>query len=142
MLSHAPKFCTNIIPQLQNSNTMYGLNFPVLVLLFQAPPHLFDPSPVGWQWCKNITSLQPAPSSSANNKFEEYSALLGMTCDAQRSHGGQTNVQRTSNEGQTEVKQMLDEKARWQNSMYDDKAQDVRTARRMTQDNRAQDDKA
>jgi hypothetical protein len=28
VLSHAPKFCTNIIPQLQNSNTMYGLNFP------------------------------------------------------------------------------------------------------------------
>jgi hypothetical protein len=28
VLSHAPKFCTNIIPQLQNFNTMYGLNFP------------------------------------------------------------------------------------------------------------------
>jgi hypothetical protein len=67
---------------------MYGLNLPVLVLLFQALPHSFDPSPVGWQRCKNITSLQPAPSSSANNKFEEYSALLGMTRDTQRSHGG------------------------------------------------------
>jgi hypothetical protein len=40
---------------------------PVLVLLFQAPPHLFDPSPVGRQRCKNISSLQPAPSTSANN---------------------------------------------------------------------------
>jgi hypothetical protein len=67
---------------------MYGLNLPVLVLLFQAPPHSFDPSLVGWQRCKNITSLQLAPSSSANNKFEEYSALLGMTHDTQRSHGG------------------------------------------------------
>jgi hypothetical protein len=28
VLSHAPKFCTNIIPQLQNSNTMYGLHLP------------------------------------------------------------------------------------------------------------------
>ncbi len=73
MLSHAQKNCTNIISQLQNSNTMYGLNLPVLVLLFQTPPHLSDPS----------------------------------------SHGGQTNVQRTSNKGRTEVKQMLDEKARW-----------------------------
>ncbi len=49
VLSHAPKFCTNIIPQLQNSNTMYGLNLLVLVLLFQAPPHLFDPSSHGGQ---------------------------------------------------------------------------------------------
>jgi len=88
VLSHAPKFCTNIILQLQNFNTMYGLNLPVLVLLFQAPPHSSDPSLVGWQQCKNITSLQPAPSSIANNKFEEYSALLGMTRDTQRSHGG------------------------------------------------------
>jgi hypothetical protein len=93
VLSHAPKFCTNIIPQLQNSNTMYGLNLPVLVLLFQVPLHSSDLSLVGWQRCKNITSLQPTPSNSANNKFEEYSALLGMTRDTQRSHGGQTNVQ-------------------------------------------------
>jgi hypothetical protein len=28
VLSHALKFCTNIILQLQNSNTMYGLNLP------------------------------------------------------------------------------------------------------------------
>ncbi len=92
MLSHAPKFCINIIPQLQNSNTMYGLNFPILVLLFQAPLHSSNPNPVGWQQCKNITSLQPAPSSSTNNKFEEYSALLVMIRDTQRLHGGQMNV--------------------------------------------------
>jgi hypothetical protein len=78
---------------------MYGLNLLILVLLFQAPLHLSNPSPVGWQRCKNITSLQLAPSNSANNKFEEYSALLGMTRDTQRSHGGQTNVQRTSDKG-------------------------------------------
>jgi hypothetical protein len=40
---------------------------PVLVLLFLAPPHSYDPSLVGSQRCKNISSLQPAPSSSANN---------------------------------------------------------------------------
>jgi hypothetical protein len=39
----------------------------VLVLLFQAPPLSSNPSPVGWQRCKNISSLQPVPSSSANN---------------------------------------------------------------------------
>jgi len=40
---------------------------PILVLVFQAPLLSSDPSPIGWQWCKNISSLQPAPSSSANN---------------------------------------------------------------------------
>jgi hypothetical protein len=94
---------------------MYGLNLLVLVLFFQAPLHSSNPSPVGWQRCKNITSFQPTPSNSANNKFEEYSALLGMT--RERSHGGQTNVQRTSDEGRTKVKQMLDEKAGQQNNM-------------------------
>jgi hypothetical protein len=40
---------------------------PVLVFVFQAPLLLSNPSLVGWQQCKNISSLQPAPSSSANN---------------------------------------------------------------------------
>ncbi len=39
----------------------------VLVLVFQTFPLSSDPSLVGWQRCKNISSLQPAPSSSANN---------------------------------------------------------------------------
>jgi len=39
-----------------------------------------------------------------------------MTCDTQRSHGGQMNVQQTLDEGQTEVKQMLDEKVGQQNN--------------------------
>jgi hypothetical protein len=40
---------------------------PVLVLVFQAPLLSSDPSVIGWQWWKNISSLHPAPSSSANN---------------------------------------------------------------------------
>jgi len=39
-----------------------------------------------------------------------------MTRDTQRSHEGQTNVQRRSDEARMEVKQMLDEKAGRQNS--------------------------